>query len=112
PGRAALAALEARSMPVRCSEIGNSLRIGRRQRSGALGFRPVYPDGVDRLLPLLGQIAAHLPLALPAAREESAGLTEVETSDVSLLVIGPGRDTKQLRGGVVAGKGPHPRRRL
>jgi hypothetical protein len=42
-------------MLVRCSEIGDTLRIGRRERSGALGLRRIDPDSVD-LLRLLGDI--------------------------------------------------------
>src|SRR6266702_7314681 len=70
-------------------EVGHMFRIGRRERSGALGLRRIDPDGVDLLLRLLGDVANHLHVALPAPREQRAGFTEVETGHVGLLVIRP-----------------------
>src|SRR3981189_3515639 len=90
-------------------EVGHALRIGRRERRGALGGGRVDPDSIDLLLGLLGDVADHLDLALPAAREQSAGFAEVEAGDVGLLVIRPGRNAQEFGGGVVAGKGAHPR---
>src|ERR1700752_2395813 len=83
------------------SHISHTLRIGRGQRGGTLGLRRIDPDGVDLLLGLLGDVADHRHLALPAAREQRAGLSKVEAGDVTLLVIGLGRNAEQLGGGVV-----------
>src|SRR5437773_10337397 len=66
-------------------EVGHALRIGRRERRGAFGLRRIDPDGVDLLLRLLGDVANHLHVALPAPREQRAGFTEVETGHVGLL---------------------------
>jgi hypothetical protein len=55
-GRAALPAWEAWSMRVECSEIVDMLRVGRKERSGALGLRCIDPDSVDLLLRRSGDI--------------------------------------------------------
>src|SRR6185503_775017 len=64
-------------------EVSHAFRIGRRECRGALGFRRIDPHGVDLLLGLLGDVADHLDLALPATREQRAGVAEIEAGDVS-----------------------------
>src|SRR5260370_8515254 len=49
-------------------EVGHALRIGRRERRGALGAGRADPASIDLLLGLLGAVADHPPLPLPPAR--------------------------------------------
>src|SRR3981081_37962 len=63
-------------------EVGHALRIGRRAPRGGRGGGRVDPDSIDLLLGLLGDVADHLDLALPAAREQRAGFSQVEAGDV------------------------------
>src|SRR5689334_6474849 len=95
-GWAALPLWEAQLVLVMCSEVGDTLGIGQRQRCGTLGLRRIDPDGVDLLLGLFGDVADQFDLALPAAREQRAGLAEVETGDVGFLVVGLGRNAQQF----------------
>src|SRR3979490_3174014 len=77
-------------------EVGHALRIGRRERRGALGGGRVDPDSIDLLLGLLGDVADHLDLALPAAREQRAGVAKIETGNVGLLMVRPGSNAQQF----------------
>src|SRR5690348_16916138 len=90
-------------------EVDDAFRIGRRQRSNTLGGWRIDPRGVYFVLGLLRLRADHLDLAVPAAREDRAGRSEVETGDICLLVIWLGRLTQQFGGSIVPRKGAHPR---
>src|ERR1700680_3214938 len=94
---------------VRHLQVSDTLRIGGRQCGGTLGPRRIDPHSVDLLLGLLCPRADHLQFPVPTSREDRASLSQVETGGVSLLVIWLGGDSQQFGGGVVAGKGAHPR---